>query len=386
MEHFRITDAHNHNFEVRFEKTRPRGAERPKFTGEQVNLIQAAINNPAFKVTKNKSTHHIRVKVLSDDKFKVTLDNSSTFFISGKKVEALEVAQTAVVLEEKVSSKGLGSVIKSFFRQITNLFYKPSFPSTHLKDRKPSVALREDYRALTKAMEMGSRLYDTTPTDVQMAIDNSHKINKAVSSRKPSTALHRLAKNYTNQLLRDNTSSLTFATGYLNEKNVMQPLMVKISREGNSCHIELYCDNRDAGAKIAKTHTLELEDPIEEGLQKVLDLLLQPLAPKNVDEKALQKVTKHSETFSEMFTSTETRILAEMNLSPVDSSASSASLEAPSRPLHTLEGILRGIEANTGQVFSASGELETASKNPVDLVNRWISGKLDEGDRSPEKL
>ncbi|MDP1836021.1 MAG: hypothetical protein Q8K75_08865 [Chlamydiales bacterium] len=87
-----------------------------------------------------------------------------------------------------------------------------------MKDRKPSVALREDYRALTKAMELGSRQYETTPADVQMAIDNSRKINKAVSSRKPSAALNRLAKNYSNQLLQNNNSSLTFATGYLNEK------------------------------------------------------------------------------------------------------------------------------------------------------------------------
>lgn len=165
----------------------------------------------------------------------------------------------------------------------------------------------------------------------------------------------------------------------------MQPLMVNLSREGNQCHVEIYCDNRDAGAKIAKTHTLELEDPTEESLQKVLNLLLQPLAPKNIEEKALQKATKHSQTFSEMFLSKESKILAEMNLSPVDPNASSAISEAPPRPLHTLEGILRAIESNTGQTFAASGELETTSKSPIDLVNRWISGKLDEGERSPEK-
>lgn len=402
-EKFNVYDSHSSikHFKYDIETIPVKGSKRnkkmppPALTDSQLNIIKDALKSMDVK-GKN---HRLKIRVVGEERFKVTLDGKSQFLIASNKTmpkkipgkhiydKDIEVAgsSTGFSIRETFKPHTLLSTVTDAFRFVNNFFYQPAFPNAKLKDRSPKEAIIEDYRALRKGLQLGQSYTNKHSIQLKNSVQNAFKIEKAIKSNNSRKALDQLAKSYAKDIGRkiDKYEDVIIPTAYLNEDGVLQPVMLRFSNKlVGGASLEIYCDSAEGGAKTTLSHERKFRSHHVDDYYKVLQTLLNPLVPPETDAKFISKVAKPSATFEGLFVEKEQAILKGMGLAakqePIDEDEvkDSAKAKPPIKGL-TFEGLLRSVDSQIGKNWEvplwSSAELVAPAKTPMERVSNWIN-------------
>jgi len=307
------------------------GEIKEKTSKEQKNIIykkQADLNDKQFQMIRGlveskiylnpKKNHKMEIKILDNETFQITFDSESTFFIHKKKIESVNEQYT--IIESQIKKRTLFSTIKKIFQGFLHLGYKPFFPDPSIKQREYGDIVKQDYRAVRKALESGyswlsakkkvrvtskeSKQKTVLKKIVKSCVANTKDIEKAINSRNPNRAIDKLSERYARKLMDLNSGeSLTLPTGYVNREKALQPIMLRFYRDKNKdLHLEIYSDTTEAGAKISPRVIKKFTgDQTVEHTKALLNTALSPLIRPKINIKALQQASKPNQLWEILF-------------------------------------------------------------------------------------
>ncbi len=268
-------------------------------TSTQTIMIANALKQVGLDSREN---NHIKITILSEDNFKVVINNKTVIKVGKNQADVLEVIVEKII-------KSLFSSIKNLFGLVTNLFYKPSFVHAGLKERSYDQAVREDYRSLRKGFEAGQAWMrgrdgsDEVAEQLKTAVKSGKRIENALNSRSPDKAMKKTVAKFADDIgaLKAN-GQLIIPTAYVTSTGALQPVMLQFKKDGGGrLSLEIYADHIDAGSRIQPTQVRQFNDsPSTEQISSVLSVFLQPLLMKG-DQRALHNLSKSNETFAALY-------------------------------------------------------------------------------------
>lgn len=284
-----------------------------ELTQGQIKLIQKVFNEQIH--LSSDTDHHIRVTILGQSKFSITIDGESRFFITK---HGAAINSPVVAIQERIKQRTFMTSVLEFFQTIANIFYKPTYPSPDLKDRKAKVAVSQDYRAFRKALQEGRSWFrskdDIRLTSPQQAerthmnreiddlIRNATKIEKALDSKNKEEKLYNLADEFAQEVFYrlKNDNAMVIPVGYLNSDNVLQPVMLRFEKNAeDKLFLEIYADSAEGKSDIPPLHRREFNDDVKKShIKAVLDAAFQPMITPKSRTSALKKAAERNELFS----------------------------------------------------------------------------------------
>ena len=378
-----------------------------RLSEEEFNTIREVIRKEIH--IDPKRNHKLVVTVLAKDKFSIVIDNKAQFFVSRQTPQQERGIpgkyEKILVIQEKFEKRTLFSHFNDFFGAILNLFYKPSFPDTVQKNRMPREAIKQDYHTLRKGLESGRTWLD--PKDrilvnsaeqtqraillgqVDQSVANGKKIERALNSRNPEKALEHLSEEWADYVHTklEGTNEFIIPVGYLNNENVLQPVMLRFFRdqETHRLRLEIYSETTEGGQKLNPIQMRQFEVTHKaDHIQQALQAFFNPLTVKNPNQAALVTAARPSQTFGEIYAKKRTEMLGAgpSGKGPEATTARTPAISPKPSVSLTYESLLSSLdaqmkEAGVWQKISTARTM-TPSTSPASRVVKYFDHLLSQ--------
>jgi len=335
-----------------------------------------------------KNNYKLKVTVLSEDSFRIIVNDKTTFFVKKR-----DGVSPPLVLTHDGEKQSIFSSFKNFWDFILHLFYLPLFHPTY-EERSPQNAVIEDYRLLRKSLESGHYWLDPEregsfsseqtaqlQANLQQAISTAKEIEGQLHSRRPKKALEAMQKTLATALVSMAAQEQKIIpVGYLNREQQQLPIMLRFYKDhAGSLFLEIYSLAPEGGTKVNPTQTVAfLPGHSEQDVEKVLALFFSPLVPEQANQALLQKAVTPSKTFGNVAAAIKQETLGKMNVNLSHKKKEpNASIEHDSgTACLTFVGIMQSIDhispETIQRVQQPQGKLTTAADCPVHRLCKWL--------------
>ena len=364
-------------------------AKKTNMTSSQLNIISKALKEVHLDP---RNAHHLDISLLSNDSFRVVIDNKTVI-----NIHKGTVSIPTQGIENK-TFKSITSSVKNVFKAIANLFYKPSFPHPALKERTADQAILQDYRSLRKGLQGGSawiadaNVGEGVKKELSESIKRSQRIESALRSRSPRKSVEKLTGDFTSEVQAlAPRESLTIPLGYRNKDGALQPVMLRFTREANNrLLLEIFADHAEAGARIQPSQLRRFQEKeTPEDIFSVLNLFMQPLLLEG-SQSTLDKMGKGSATFGALYGAVREQKMKELAPEYQVPSDQGQAAKVPESSVPSsfgydhLMATVDGCMQNHWQPVAKAGKLVAPSSTATDRVTKWLNHLAGET-LSPEK-
>lgn len=381
--------------------------------GRKVDLTsdQKKIIVDALKSTHVETSHKkIHVKILSEDQFHVRVGKNVSFLVTRKKAEEIK-SKEWITLKEPICERAFLSSCKNFWKSILFLFYSKIFHEHEVKPRVPLNALREDFENFSKSLAAGSSWVSEEhllSKPIKDLVSRARVINNALHSRNQKKALGHIAKEWASSLSESLNwpGETVIPVGYLNDRGVLQPVLLRIFRDEKGCGIEIFNDTPESGARVSATERRRfLHRPESQELELVLNELFGNLVYCEVKKEG--KGFEKSETFSEIFTTLAKTAQERMGIKETEQQTSSKEISQKKPPaglrygstiaamdkkmegswkLETTQEIIKPAQSAPHRVLKWFDHIVGHTLSPEEKVSLLFSMTVEWADRELKKI
>lgn len=352
-----------------------------RYNNELSNVVKYLEDQQILTSDPNK-IRKLSVTRLGDQQYRLKIGDNQ-FYVATYGKENTE-SQNVTIIREKIVQNKFFKFFRNVFSTIKHLFFdKEKFPPPG--QRLPSEIIKQDYRLLKKSLEAGKSLFSVDRSGMIFnrlveTITTTTDIDKALRSKDPGKEINKLAEEwFTRSKTMPNNEEFTFVTGYVNDAEVMQPIMVRVYKKDDKLFLETYCDSPDVGKKVAPLQVREINlqsgNEDENFFKPFLDLLL-PQDP----QKGLPAFGVEDTTLKEIFEEKQQKELQKLGLE-----LPKAPPEQTRTPNMTFERLMQSLDNkknnNGNPLLTVQPNVDdtstSASKTQPQRLVKWFDSLLE---------